>query len=197
VYFSVIHNDKYTDVPHFTGKHTVERMIEHFELPVTILRPVYFMQNDIKLRDAILEHGIYPMPIGGVGISMIDTRDIAEVAARCLLRREEAPGPLPREVINLVGPAVFTGEAIANIWTQVLGKNVRYGGDDLAAFEQRLRAFAPGWIAYDIRLMMGRYQREGTAATQGDIDRLASLLGHPLRSYHDFAVETAKRWQGG
>ena len=33
VYLSVIHADKFTNVPHFTGKHTVERMIESVGIP--------------------------------------------------------------------------------------------------------------------------------------------------------------------
>jgi uncharacterized protein YbjT (DUF2867 family) len=197
VYFAVLHSDKYTNVPHFTGKYAVERMIEQFELPATILRPAYFMQNDAKLKDAVLGHGAYPMPIGAVGLLMVDTRDIAEVAALCLLRREQAAGPLPREAIDLVGPDVLTGEAIAGIWTEVLNKPIHYAGDDLMAFEQQFRAFAPGWMAYDMRLMMGRFQRDGLVAAAGAIDQLTALLGRPLRSYHDFAVETAKQWQGG
>ena len=197
VFFSVFRSDKFMEVPHFTGKFTVERMIEQFDLPATILHPNYFMQNDANLKDAILGHGVYPMPIGGVGVSMVDARDIAEAAALCLLRREQAASPLPREAIEIVGPDVLTGEAAASIWTKVLNKPVRYGGDDLNAFEQRFRAFAPAWMAYDFRLMFGRFQREGMLAERDDIDRLAALLGHPLRSYYDFAVETAKQWQSG
>jgi uncharacterized protein YbjT (DUF2867 family) len=197
VYFSVLHSDKYTNVPHFAGKYTAERMIEHFELSATILRPGYFMQNDAKLRDAVLGYGVYPMPIGAVGISMIDARDIAEIAAICLLKREQASGPLPRETINLVGPELLTGEAVARIWSKVLNKPVHYAGDDLGAFEQQFGAFAPGWMAYDIRLMVERFQRDGLSAAPGDIDKLTRLLGRPLRSYHDFAIETARQWQGG
>jgi uncharacterized protein YbjT (DUF2867 family) len=198
VYFSVFNRDKYTNVPHFIGKHAVERMIEQFDLPATILHPNYFMQNDAKwLKDAIFGHGVYPMPIGGAGLSMVDARDVAEAASLCLLRREHAAGPLPREAIEVVGPDVLTGEAIAGIWTKALNKPVHYGGDDLWAIEQWFRTFTPGWKAYDERLMFGRFQRDGMAATEGDIDRLTNLLGHPLRSYHNFAVETAKQWQTG
>ena len=46
VYLSVIHADRFTNVPHFTGKHTVERMIESLDIPASILRPAYFMQNE-------------------------------------------------------------------------------------------------------------------------------------------------------
>jgi hypothetical protein len=97
----------------------------------------------------------------------------------------------------MVGPEVFTGEAIAGIWSKVLNKPVHYAGDDLGAFEQQFRAFAPGWMAYDMRLMVERFQRDGLAAAAGDIDKLTRLLGRPLRSYHDFAIETARQWQGG
>lgn len=195
VYFSVLHSDRYTNVPHFTGKHTVERMIEHFDLPATILRPAYFIQNDAGLKQAVLDHGVYPMPVGSVGLSMVDTRDIAEVAALELLRRDRAAGPLPRETIDLVGPDVLTGAAIAGIWGDALSRPVQYAGDDLAGFELRAKSFMPGWMAYDMRLMCGRFQQEGMVANPGDVDRLTRLLGRPLRSYKDFAVETAKRWQ--
>ncbi len=114
-YFSVFDSDKFTNVPHFIGKYAVERMIEQFDLPATILHPNYFIQNDARVKDAVLGLGVYPVPIGGVGLSMVDTRDIAEVAALCLLRREHAAGPLPREAIELVGPDVLTGEAVAGI----------------------------------------------------------------------------------
>lgn len=197
VYFSVFRSGKFAEVPHFAGKYAVERMIEQFDLPATILHPNYFMQNDANLKDAILAHGVYPMPIGGVGVSMVDARDIAEAAALCLLRREQAAGPLPRESIELAGPDILTGEAVASIWTKVLNKPVRYGGDDLNAFEHRFKTFAPEWMAYEFRLMFRRFHQDGMIAAKDDIGRLTSLLGRPLRSYHDFAVEMAKGWQRG
>jgi uncharacterized protein YbjT (DUF2867 family) len=50
VYLSVIHADQYTNVPHFTSKYTVERMIDSLDMPATILRPAYFMQNEGMVR---------------------------------------------------------------------------------------------------------------------------------------------------
>ena len=55
VYFSVIHSDRYVNVPHFAGKYTAERMIIGTGLPATILRPAYFMENDAALKE--LDHG--------------------------------------------------------------------------------------------------------------------------------------------
>jgi uncharacterized protein YbjT (DUF2867 family) len=195
VYLSVIHSDKYTNVPHFTGKFTVERMIENFDLPATILRPAYFMQNDAGLKDAILGHGVYPMPIGRVGLSMIDTRDLAEVAGIHLLRREQAAKPLPREIIDVVGPDILTGEIIAAIWAKILDRRVQYAGDDSIAFEKRMRAFLPSWMAYDLRMMVDQFQRLGMVADAGDTKALTALLGRPLRSYENLALELSRQWR--
>lgn len=78
--------------------------------------------------------------------------------------------------------------------TEVLGKPVKYGGDDLDAFEAYFRAFAPGWLARDMRLMAGRLQRDGMAASNAGVEKMSSLLGRPLRTYRDFALEVAKGW---
>jgi uncharacterized protein YbjT (DUF2867 family) len=194
VYLSVFKAAEYADVPHFTGKYTVERMIEQCELPATILRAAYFIQNDVRQKDALLGHGVYGMPIGHKGLSMVDIRDIGEAAARELLRREKAPAPLPRETYALVGPDAISAESVAAIWSEVLARPIRYGGDDLDVLEQRLKAFSPGWLAYDLRLMVRRYQTDGALASAAEVERFATLLGHAPRGYRDFAKATAAEW---
>jgi uncharacterized protein YbjT (DUF2867 family) len=191
VYLSVIHSDVYANVPHFAGKFGVERMIERMGLHATILRPAYFMDNDLTIKDAILQYGVYPMPIGSAGLAMVDTRDLAEVAALELLRRERSATPLPTQIINVVGPDSLTGRDVAGIWSDLLGRPIAYGGDDTQAFEQNLRAFMPPWMAYDMRLMSERFLTDGMRPEAGDIERLTKLLGRPLRSYREFAAELA------
>jgi uncharacterized protein YbjT (DUF2867 family) len=191
VYLSVIHADLYVNVPHFAGKFGVERMIEQMGLNATILRPAYFIQNDITVRDVITGYGVYPMPVGRKGLGMIDVRDIAEIAAIELLRREQSAVPLPLTRINLVGPEILTGEDIAAIWSDVLGRTIAYPGDDTAGFEQNLRQFMPGWMAFDMRLMSERFITDGMLPDAGDQERLVKLLGRPLRPYRAFAAEIA------
>lgn len=191
VYLSVIHSDRYLNVPHFSGKFGVERMIEQMGLHATILRPAYFINNDLTVKDVVTGYGIYPMPVGSKGLAMVDTRDIAEVAAIELVRREQAAAPLPIARINLVGPDTLTGTDIAAIWTEALGRPIAYPGDDTAGFEKNLRQFMPGWMAYDMRLMSERFLTEGMIPDTGDVERLTTMLGRPLHSYREFASEVA------
>ncbi|KQZ79357.1 NmrA family transcriptional regulator [Rhodanobacter sp. Root561] len=194
VYLSVLNSDAYTDVPHFTGKYTVERMIEQFDLPVTVLRPSYFMQNDAALKDGLLQ-GRYGMPIGNVGVAMVDVRDIAEIAVAALLRRARSATPLPREVIEITGPDVLTGDALATIWSGVLGKPVTPAGNDLDAWETAMAGFMPSWSAYDLRLMLARFHVDGMLGKSNAVELLTGLLGHPPRRYRDLAGELAKAWE--
>ena len=191
VYLSVIHADVYVNVPHFAGKFGVERMIEQMDFKATILRPAYFMQNDLMIEDAITGYGTYPMPIGAKGLAMIDARDIAEIAALELLRREQSAEPLALDRINLVGPQTLTGTDIAAIWSDVLARPINYGGDNAEGFEQNLKQFLPAWMAYDMRLMGERFFSEGMLPEAGDVERVTALLGRPLRPYRDFASAIA------
>jgi uncharacterized protein YbjT (DUF2867 family) len=189
VYLSVIHSDVYVNVPHFAGKFGVERMIEQMGLNATILRPAYFMDNDITIKDVITGYGIYPMPVGNKGLAMIDARDVGEIAAIELIRREQSATPLPLNRMNLVGPDTLTGADAAAIWTDVLGRPIAYPGDDTAGFEQNLRQFMPSWMALDMRLMAERFITDGMLPDAGDVERLTALLGRPLRSYRDYAAQ--------
>lgn len=191
VYLSVFDADRAVNVPHFAVKSGAERMLEAMNFGATILRPTYFIDNEAMVKDVILQHGVYPMPIGGKGVAMVDARDIAEVAAIELIRRDRAPDKLPIETINVVGPETLTGEDVAAIWSDVLGRPVAYGGDDPSGFEQNMATFMPRWMAYEMRLMAERYVSDGMIPEAGDRERLISLLGRPLHDYRETAVRLA------
>lgn len=191
VYQSVIHADRFVNVPHFAVKSGGERMVTQMGFGATILRPAYFIDNELMVKDVILNHGVYPMPIGHKGIAMVDARDIAEVAALELIRRDQAPGKLPIETINLVGPDTLTGASAAEIWSDVVGRPVVYGGDDPSGFEQNFATFMPQWMAYEMRLMAERFVSDGMVPDAGDVERLTKLLGRPLHSYREFVSSIA------
>ncbi len=131
------------------------------------------------------------MPIGSKGLAMVDARDIAEVAAIELVRRERAPSKLPLELINLVGPDTLTGEGVAAIWSDVLGRPIAYGGDDPSGFEQTMATVLPRWTAYEMRLMAERYVSHGMIPDDGDRERLTAMLGRPLHGYRETAAALA------
>lgn len=191
VYLSVLHADRFVNVPHFAVKSGAERMIMQMGFSATILRPAYFIDNEIMVREAIFDHGVYPMPIGGKGIAMIDTQDIAEVAAIELMRHDQADSRLTVETVNLVGPDTLTGSDISEIWTDVLKRPVIYGGDDPSGFEQNMANFMPKWMAYEMRLMAQRYVSDGMIPEAGDVERLTQILGRELHTYRGFASRLA------
>ena len=191
VYLSVINSDLYVNVPHFAGKFGVERMIEAMGMHATILRPAYFIDNEVMIKDVVTGYGIYPMPIGTKGLAMVDARDIGEVAAIELLRRENAPDPLPLNRINLVGPETLTGPAVARIWSEVLDREIAYPGEDFAGFEKNMQQAMPSWMALDMRVMAERFVTDGMVPEEGDVERLTTMLGRPLRTYRDFAAQIA------
>src|SRR5580700_9579006 len=190
VYHSVFRVEHFKDVPHFASKLAIENAMREFDVPFTVIRPNYFFQNDATLKDPLTKAGIYPMPLGKVGISAVDIRDIAEATAIALT----SDGHFGK-TYNLNGPEVLSGPKMASIWGGLLGKEIRYSGDDLHAFEEQMRKRAPSWSAFDIRMMFQGYLERGFVAEAGDIETLTDLLGHPPRRYQNFASETILNWQ--
>jgi uncharacterized protein YbjT (DUF2867 family) len=191
VYHSVFRAEHFKDVPHFASKLAIEGALRQFDVPFTIIRPNYFFQNDALLKDPLTTAGIYPMPLGAVGISAVDIRDIAEAAAVALTSAGHEG-----KTYNLNGPELLSGPKVASIWSSVLGNDVRYPGEDMDAFEEQMRSQqAPSWSALDIRMMFQGYLERGFVAEEGDLETLTALLGHAPRRYQDFARETNVEWQ--
>ncbi|MCD2191839.1 NAD(P)H-binding protein [Actinomycetospora endophytica] len=194
-YLSVIHADRFTEPPHFAAKGAAERMITDRGLPVTMLRPGYYDQNDLELRDALTGDGVYTPPLGRAGVLAVDVRDLAAVGVAALRERLDATSSLPPETLDVVAPELLTAETIAATWADLLARPVHYGGDDLDGFESSMaEAGAPPWMAHDMRLMMARFEVDGMAAAPGTDERLRALLGRPMRSYREFAADAVSAW---
>ena len=189
-YLSVFKVEEFRDVPHFASKLAVESALREFGVPHTILRPGYYMQNDLGLKDALTGPGVYPMPIGTAGIAAADIRDIAEAAA-ISLTEDGHDG----QTYDIVGSTTISGPGNAALWSKLLGKEIKYTGHDFDRFETGMREKMPSWTAYDLRMMFQGYFDRGFASTETEIARLAKLLGHAPRSYEDFATETARLWK--
>lgn len=191
VYVSVHHVDEAPHLPHFGSKVAVETALRASGTSWTILRPNNFFQNDHWFREPLLEHGVYPQPIGDVGLSRVDVEEIAEAAAVALTTGEHGG-----RTYDLVGPDVLTGEETAEIWSRVLDRPVRYAGDDLDAWEAQALQMMPAWMVFDFRRMYQFFQESGLRGTEEAVERQTELLGHPPRRFEDFARELAQAWRG-
>ena len=88
----------------------------------------------------------------------------------------------------------MSGKKIASIWSELLGKEIVYPGEDLDFFEEQMRKSAPSWSAFDFRMMFQGYLERGFVAGDEDVAILTTLLGHPPRRYEDLAKETVEAW---
>ncbi|MBA3271607.1 MAG: NmrA family NAD(P)-binding protein [Acidobacteria bacterium] len=190
VYLSVHHVEQAAWLPHFGGKVGVEAAIKVSGIPYTILRPNNFYQNDYWYKDAMLQFGIYPQPLGSVGLSRVDVRDIADAAAAALTSSGHEG-----QTYDLVGPELVTGESTARTWSHALGKEITYAGDDLDSWEQQSLQYLPDWMVFDFRMMYDYFQKHGLKASPEAITRQTALTGHAPRSFEAFAGETAAAWK--
>src|SRR5699024_5051965 len=62
VYSSVGGANRGTGIPHFESKWQIEQHIREIDLPATVLSPVFFMENWLGFKDAILARQL-PMPL--------------------------------------------------------------------------------------------------------------------------------------
>lgn len=190
VYLSIHDVEKAPAIPHFAVKVAVEKAMNAKALKPTVLRPNNFFQNDYWYKDALLQYGVYPQPLGNVGLSRVDARDIADAAVRALTQ----PGHEGR-TYTLAGPDALTGNDHAAIWSEALGKKIAYGGDDLQAWAKAARAQLPPWAVYDYGLMFALFQASGLKATPAQLAETEAILGRKPRNFRDFVRETAAGWR--
>jgi uncharacterized protein YbjT (DUF2867 family) len=99
----------------------VEQRIRELDMTYTFLRPNLYMQGLIAFSDYIKNDGRFYASVGNAGISIVDTRDIAAVAASALTAAGHE-----NKVYNITGPATLTHYEIADTLSSVLGKPVSF-----------------------------------------------------------------------
>jgi uncharacterized protein YbjT (DUF2867 family) len=190
VYISVHHAEAGPNIPHFASKIAMEQALKDSGISHTILRPNSFYQNDLWLKDAILQYHVYPQPMGNAGLSRVDVRDIAQAAMNALTQ-----SGYESKTYSLVGPEELTGEQCARIFSEELGQDVHYGGDDLKAWAEQASQMMPGWMVYDFSLMYELFQRKGLKATADHLKETQEIVGQKPRAYRDFVKETVESWK--
>lgn len=190
VYMSVFLPPGSETIPHFAAKIPVEQAVRASGLEWTILRPNNFYQNDLGLREAVTAAGVYPQPIGNRGVTRVDVRDIADAAVNALFESGHTGRIYP-----LNGPRAWSGEETATVYTEEIGRTVRYGGDDVEAWGRQVSAFMPEWLVQDLQIMYRFFQEHGFEATAEELETQRKVLGHDPRAFETFVWELTPEWR--
>ncbi len=149
------------NAPHFFGRQhgQGERELEDSGLAFTMLRPNGFFQNFLGSAASIQSRSAFHAPAGGMKYSAVDVRDIAAVAAHVLTE----PGHQWQRY-TITGPEALSHTEIAERFSQVLGRTIRYlDVPEDAAQDWLLAAGMPAWTAEKL-VDLYRYYRSGAAA---------------------------------
>lgn len=107
--------------PISTIAHLEERLIAQ-GIPLSAVRPGYFLENIRDLMPAVLHEGVYPSMILPLDfkIDMVATEDIGLTVADALVN----PPTTPHRVIELKGAAQYAAEDIAAALSKSLNRNI-------------------------------------------------------------------------
>jgi len=189
VFMSIHDVESCPEAPHFASKIEIQKAMEESGVPWVTVLPNNFFQNDAWFQQALVELGVYPQPIGSVGLSRVDIRDIADALVRAVIDDGHEGQRYP-----LVGADVLTGPGVAELWARHLERDVAYGGDDLDAWAAQAKQMMPEWMVADLKIMYAHFQKAGLVASEGDLAQQSKLLGHPPRSFEDYVRETTVGW---
>ena len=148
--------------PNLLTQHTiVEQELRQLSIPITFLRPGWFMENSAWDVTPARERGVIPSFLQPLErpVPMVATRDIGRLAAELL--QEQWSGA---RVVELEGPGRVTPNEIALAFAKLLGRPVRMEIVPRASWEslfrsqgmkhpipriQMLDGFNEGWIEFE------------------------------------------------
>jgi uncharacterized protein YbjT (DUF2867 family) len=144
VFSSVGGAERDTGVPHFDSKWEVEKHLADLDLEVTVIRPVFFMDNLPFMTDSDGEEVVLRMPLpDGIPLQMVSVRDIGRVAATVL----SDPGAVSGGAVEIAGDELTGGEVAAQVG-EALGRAARYEALPLEALGEDADARAMfAWFA--------------------------------------------------
>jgi uncharacterized protein YbjT (DUF2867 family) len=162
----------------------IDEMVRAADVPYTILRPTFFMQNILGAAQTIASDGVMYWPFGDGRAGIIDVRDIVDVAVETL-RSDAHEG----RTYTLTGPASISMHDVARALTKALGKEVTYVDVPVQSGVESLIAMGmPKFMAATYGELFVNFAKGGADRATGDVEQ---VTGHPARSIDDFARDFA------
>jgi uncharacterized protein YbjT (DUF2867 family) len=171
-----------TDSPQHKLHWLAEQALSWSGLPVVTIRPTVFLEGFFLLFAAagVREADELALPMGAGKTSPISAVDVARAASAIL----DDPVPHIGLVYNLTGFESADLDHYARVFSEALGRTIRYRDVPLSGWSERLReAGVPAHIVNHLTVMtdlnkQGRYDRM--------TDDLFKLTGEMPTSMHDF-----------
>lgn len=121
VYSSVGSADRATGIPHFDSKFRIEQHLRGTGMKSTIVRPVFFMENWMTMRDSI-QNGELALPLNpDTRLQMVAVTDIGGIVAAAF----EHPGKWQDRAYDIAGDELSMTE-VARAISRMAGREVQY-----------------------------------------------------------------------
>lgn len=168
----------------------VEQHLEGLGIAYTILRPNLYMQNFCSgfLLEGIRDEGRIELCAGTGKVSLVDARDVAEVAAAALRGATHAG-----QAYTLTGAEAFGFDDVAAILTEVTGRRITYSAVGVERMRDVLRAAQ--WPVRQIAVGVGLFESVARGRRAPVRPDLRSALGRPPTTFAAFAREHATAWR--
>lgn len=184
VKLSQIHADKDSPVRFLRYHAAVEAAIRESGIAYTFLRPNLFMQGLLAFRSTIKEQNAFYAAAGDAKVSLVDVRDIAQVAVAALTGSGHE-----NKIYDLTGPQALSHAEVASCFSDVLGRKITFVDVPPESMHEALIGMKmPVWQAEGLLEDYAHYRRgEAEAVATGVKD----AIGKAPRTFEDFARDYA------
>lgn len=185
---SILGADRETPAEFIAAHTECDRYLESSGLPYAIVRPNLFQQNVPESTIPSIDgSGTFYADAGQARLSMVDTRDVAAVAAVVLTEPGHAGA-----AYDVTGPEALSYGDVAAKLTRTLDRPVRYVDAPDDAVRQALLGFGLSeWFAGALVGLYQDYRRSGADGYAARVtDTVPRLTGHPARSLDDLLAGT-------
>jgi uncharacterized protein YbjT (DUF2867 family) len=190
VYLSQLHASRDSGVRFLRYHAVVEDAIIQSGMAFTHLRPNLFMQGLLGLRFTIAGEGRFYTPAGDSRVSVVDVRDIADVAAAALM-----DGRHEGNIYDITGPEALTHAEMAGRLSEALQREITFVDIPEAAMRDVLGGLGvPEWQAEGLLEDYAHYRRGGASAISGTVEE---VTGHPTRTFAEFARDYRQAFRSG
>ena len=177
---SILGADRETPAEFIAAHTECDRYLESSGLPYAIVRPNLFQQNVPESTIPSIDgSGAFYADAGQARLSMVDTRDVAAVAAVVLTEPGHAGA-----AYDVTGPEALSYGDVAAKLTRTLDRPVRYVDAPDDAVRQALLGFGLSeWFAGALVGLYQDYRRSGADGYAAQVtETVPRLTGHPARS---------------